>query len=216
MTVLDRKHRCMGTPGPCSPRKRRISHYALTAAIWTVAFTPLNATTAAQLLSDPKLTPKQFAAYFETFEYEFGSEVQSPSEFLSRRKGDCDDYAILADHVLKRNGYATRLIHVRVVGRIAHAVCYVTESGAYLDYNNRKYFLNLQRCGRTLRAIATKVADSLEANWTTASEFTYDYETAAKQFVVTVVKTDPPAMDQDTAARERQASSAIPSTGSRS
>jgi hypothetical protein len=216
MTVHDRQHRRTFVSGSCLQRKRRLSHYGLTALVCAFAFTPLNATTPAQLLSDPKLTPKQFAAYFETFEYEFGSEVQSPAEFLSRRKGDCDDYAILADYVLKRNGYVTRLIHVRVVGRIAHAVCYVTENGAYLDYNNRKYFLNLQRCGRTLRAIATKVADSLEANWTTASEFTYDYDTATKQFVVTVVKTDPPAMDQDSAARERQASSGTPATGSRS
>jgi hypothetical protein len=216
MTVRDRKHRPALVPRSYLLQKGRISHYGLAAVAWAVGFTTLNATTPAELLGDPKLTPKQFAAYFETFEYEFGAEVQSPSEFLSRRKGDCDDYAILADHVLKRNGYATRLIHVRVVGRIAHAVCYVTESGVYLDYNNRKYFLNLQRCGRTLRAIATKVADSLEANWTTASEFTYDYETATKKFLVTVVKTDPPAMDQDSAARAPQASNGIPATGSRS
>lgn len=148
-------------------------------------------------LADPKLTPKRFAAYFESFEYELGMEVQSPAHFLARRKGDCDDYAILADYALKRHGYETRLIHVRMVGRIAHAVCYVTRDRVYLDYNNRNYFFNLQRCGPTLREIANKVSSAVEANWTSASEFTYDYETEKKQFIITVVKSDPPAQDGD-------------------
>ena len=49
----------------------------------------------------------------------------------------------------------------RFVGRVAHAVCYVTEDKAYLDYNNRKYALNVERCGATLREIAAQVADWL-------------------------------------------------------
>ena len=83
------------------------------------------------------------------------------------------------------------------LGRIAHDVCYVTEAKAYLDYNNRKYISNLQRSGRTIRQIATEVADSFEANWTSASEYTYDYKEEKKHFNRTVVKTDPPAQDPD-------------------
>ncbi len=62
----------------------------------------LDATTLPSLLFDDRMTPKRFAAQFETFEYEFHAEVQPPDVFLSTRRGDCDDYAILADYVLKR------------------------------------------------------------------------------------------------------------------
>lgn len=167
-----------------------------------MALAPLGAVTLAEMLNDPGLTPKRFAAYFEDFDYEFSPEVLSPKVFLEQRRGDCDDYAILADYVFGARNFDTRLVHVRMVGRIAHAVCYVTESRAYLDYNNRKYFINLQRCGATLREIATRVADSFEANWTSASEFTYDYKEDQKHFGPTVVKTDPPAQDPPRAPRK--------------
>jgi len=72
------------------------------------------------------------------------------------------DYAVLAGHVLRHHGQNPRLIHVRMVGRVAHAVCYVTESKAYLDYNNRKYAINMERCGASLREIATQVADLIK------------------------------------------------------
>jgi hypothetical protein len=170
-------------------------------AAGALAGTRLDAVTLDELLNDPKMTPKRFADYFEDFAYEYNEAVQSPDEFLTSRRGDCDDYAILADYVLKRKGFATRLIHVRMVGRVAHAVCYVTQAHAYVDYNNRHYFINLQRCGGTLREIATKVADSFEANWTSASEFTYEYEENKKHFGATVVKTDPPASDPDVAKK---------------
>ncbi len=85
------------------------------------------------------MTPKRFAAQFESFEYEFHPEVQSPDVFLSSRRGDCRDCAILADYVLKRKDFGTRLVRVSLVGRIAHEVCYVVQSKACLDYNNRKW-----------------------------------------------------------------------------
>ena len=157
----------------------------------------LPALTVEELLNEPDLTPKRFANHFEGFTYEFINYVQNPAVFLRTKTGDCDDYAVLADHVLSRRGYTTRLIHVRMIGRIAHAVCYVTENKAYLDYNNRRYTFNLERCGPSIRAIATKVARSFEANWTSASEFTYDYATDEKQAKFTVVKTDPPDQDPD-------------------
>ena len=157
----------------------------------------LGAVTLQDLLNDPKMSPKHFADYFEEFDYEYGAAVQTPEAFLSTRRGDCDDYAVLADYVLKRKDFQTRLIHIRMVGRVAHAVCYVTQSHAYLDYNNRHYFLTLQRCGASIREIASKVADSFEANWTSASEFTYEYQENKKHFGATVVKTDPPASDPD-------------------
>ncbi len=157
----------------------------------------LDAITVLELLGDAKLTPKRFAAQFETFEYEFHPEVQSPDVFLSSRRGDCDDYAILADYVLKRKDFGTRLVRVSLVGRIAHDVCYVVQSKAYLDYNNRKYASTLESSGRRLRQIAKKVADSFEANWTSASEYSYDYNSEKKIIGLTVVKTAPAAQDPD-------------------
>lgn len=158
---------------------------------------PASALTLQDLLSQKDLTPRAFASRFADFEYEFATDVLPADVFLSGKKGDCDDYAVLADHVLRHHGRVTRLIHVRMVGRVAHAVCYVTDARAYLDYNNRRYFFNVERCGASLRDIATQVARSFAANWTSVSEFTYSYEEQLKRFGVTVVKTDPPAADPD-------------------
>jgi hypothetical protein len=149
----------------------------------------LAAVTLGELLGDRRLNAKRFASHFGDFAYEFNSAIQSADTFLTREKGDCDDYSILADYVLGKQGLTTRLIHVRLTGRVAHAVCYVAESGAYLDYNNRNVFFTLTRSGPDLREIATKVADSLNASWTTASEFTYSYESRRKQMIATVAQT---------------------------
>ena len=163
---------------------------------------PLGAITLEELLTQPKLTPKKFAAYFGDFAYEFNGPIQPPTAFLAREKGDCDDYSVLADHVLSKHGYKTRLIHVRLTGRVAHAVCYVEESKAYLDFNNRAVFFTLTRSDPDLREIASKVAKSLEASWTTASEFTYSYTTRRKTMIATVSQTggtDPATSPQSSA-----------------
>jgi hypothetical protein len=174
------------------------------ALLVALALCRLDAVTLADLENDPKMSPKRFANYFENFEFEGHDEVQLPEVFLRNQRGDCDDYAILADHVLRPRNLGTRLIHVRLVGRVAHAVCYVTASRAYLDYNNRIYFSTLERSGPSIREIATKAADSLQANWTSASEFTYDYKEDRKHFIATVVKTEPPSSDPDAGGRARK------------
>lgn len=149
----------------------------------------LDAVTVDEMLGNPKLGAKKFATYFGSFDYEFSSAVQPPNAFLQRERGDCDDYAVLADFVLSKHGLGTRLVHVRLAGRVAHAVCYVTENSAYLDYNNRKYWVTLARSSPDLRDIASKVATSLSANWTSASEFTYSYETRRKVMTATISQT---------------------------
>ena len=159
--------------------------------------TPVGAQTLEQLLTEPDLTPKRFARHFTEFSHEFHRQVQPAEQFLASRRGDCDDYAVLADLVLRRHGYSTRLIHVRLASRTAHAVCYVNGEGVYLDYNNRHYFFKLQRSGGRIREVATRVAAALEAHWTSASEFTYDYPSDRKRIVHTVVKTAPPDRDPD-------------------
>jgi hypothetical protein len=165
--------------------------------VFTLALIPLRAVTLHDLLTAPKMTPKKFADYFEDFDYEYHEEVQDPEVFLSTQRGDCDDYAILGDYVLKRRGDETHLIHVRMVGQVAHDVCYVTPGKSYLDYNLRVFYRNVERSGPTVREIAAKVAESFNSNWTSASEYTYTYDEGVKHMTFTVVKTDPPGEDPD-------------------
>jgi hypothetical protein len=151
-----------------------------------------------ELETEPQLSPRQFANLFSDFSFGYRPYVQPVEVFLRDRDGDCDDYAILADHVLSLKGNRTRIIRVDMAGTdIAHAVCYVTENKAYLDYNNRKYSITLERAGPTLRQIAAKVADSFEKNWTTATEYTFSYSNYRKVTRYTVVKTDPAEKDPD-------------------
>ena len=181
-----------------SPRPRRGALALVALAGVLLAPAALGAVSLAELLEAPKLNAKKFANYFGDFAYEFNAAILPPEEFLARERGDCDDYAVLADYVLSKRGLTTRLVHVRLSGRVAHAVCYVAESKAYLDYNNRKFFVTLERSGPDLRSIANKVAESLSSSWTTASEFTYSYETRRKTMTATISRTgsDHPAPGQ--------------------
>jgi hypothetical protein len=172
------------TPAP------RSQHLALGLCLWALsAVVGLPAVTVDELVNNPKLNAKKFASYFADFAYEFNDPIQPASTFLARQKGDCDDYAVLANFVLGKHNLDTRLIHIRLAGRVAHAVCYVSDNKAYLDYNNRSVFFTLTRSGTEIRDIATKVAESLESSWTTASEFSYSYTTRRKTMITTVSQT---------------------------
>ena len=171
-----------------SARMIRVARRLFVGAVcsWCIGNVAAAELTLESLLTDPKLTPKNFTNRFEHFEFEAHDEVQQAEAFLRKESGDCDDFAVLADYVLRQRGYSTRLVHVRLVGRFAHAVCYVVENKAYLDDNNRIYYSSLEKC-----------ADTFQANWTTASEFTFDYQENRKRLIATVVKTDPPSSDPD-------------------
>jgi hypothetical protein len=186
---------------PMLSRRNRLSWRELSTVgiAFILTLSPLHAFTLEDLLADTKMTPKRFANRFEDFDFEYHAEVQPVEQFLRRQRGDCDDYAILADYVLSRKHYDTMLIRIVLVGTDAdaHDVCFVTQVKAYLDYNNRIYVKNLQRSGRRLREIADKVADSFDANWTSASLYTYNYDEDIKHMKLVVVKTDPPAEDPD-------------------
>lgn len=121
----------------------------------------------------PDLSVKRFCAYFSEFRYEFREQVQPPDVFLARRAGDCDDYAVVADLVLRERGHVTRLVAVRMAGLLTHVVCHVAADRVYLDYNQRVYLIKTQRCGPALEEIADRVARSLGGHWTSVSEFTF-------------------------------------------
>lgn len=102
-------------------------------------------------------------------------------------------YAVVADEVLKTQGFNTRLIAVRLAGLNAYVVCYVTEEGIYLDYNDETFVVKTHQSGATIREVATTVSTALGQNWTSASEFTVVND--LKQILATVVQTDPPSND---------------------
>jgi len=146
--------------------------------------------TYSMLLNDPKMNAGRFAGYFEYFSYEYEEKVQPADEFLRRERGDCDDYAVLADDVLRRRDLQTMLIRVKLAGMVAHDVCYVIKDRAYLDYNDRNVFFTLTRCRESLREIASKVASSLQTDWSYASIYTFSYDTGVKHMLVTIARTD--------------------------
>lgn len=184
---------------PAGPRRMGWLLLALTVLLPSAwALKPTDHFGLKELEAEPNLAPGNFANLFEDFAYDYYPYLQSPSTFLQNRSGDCDDYAILAAHILGLRGFKTRLIRVELVGtRINHVVCYVTDKKAYLDYNNRKYSINLEHSGTSIRAIADNVADSFAKNWTTGTEYTYSYVEGRQRTVCIVVKTDPPARDPD-------------------
>ena len=83
-------------------------------------------------------TPENIAHYlwrnfiFETDQRLFGREEyrQSPEEFLSNQRGDCEDFANLAYNLLRLNGFETALMNIYGDG-FAHTVCVFKENGRY-------------------------------------------------------------------------------------
>jgi hypothetical protein len=147
----------------------------------------LNGLTLDELRNDPDLTPRKLMSRVSRFKYELHAEVQKPEDFLAAECGDCDDFAIMAAAVLREKGYTTRLIAVRMPG-LTHVVCYVPQTGQYMDYNNRIYFRTLVKCKPDLNEIADRVSKSFDSSWTTASEFVYTNQ--VKVMVSTIARAE--------------------------
>jgi len=129
----------------------------------------VRAVTLEELRDDAGLTPRRFIEYFSDFAFKLGEKQQAPADFLSKKCGDCDDFATLAADVLAQKGYTTHVIMVSMDAG-THVVCYVTQEKAYLDYNNRVSH-ELVASDGSLADIGTKVAASFHSTWRTASEF---------------------------------------------
>jgi hypothetical protein len=128
------------------------------------------------------LTPEKFAGLFNDFDFELNEHIQTPEDFLARRKGDCDDYATLANDVLSQKGYHPRLIVV-FMPKTIHVVCFVKETGTYLDYNLRKHEMKTVRATDDVGAIADKVALGFREAWYCAAEF--KFVNGQRQFLAT-------------------------------
>ena len=89
-------------------------------------------------LADQLQTPEDVAHYlwrhfsFESDQAQFGKEEywQSPEEFLTTRRGDCEDFALMAHEILKMKGVKTYLVNI-YSDRYAHTVCVFKENDKF-------------------------------------------------------------------------------------
>jgi hypothetical protein len=102
------------------------------------------------------------------------------------------DYIILAGMVLPGKGYTARLIVINMPG-LNDDACYVSQASSFIHYNQTNSVLQLEGAGSTIRQIATTLANSMNLDWTTASEFTYS--NGMGQILATVVEADPASSD---------------------
>lgn len=79
---------------------------------------------------------------------------QTPEESLERGEGDCEDFALLAEEVLRRRGLKTFLFSLYGEGGYAHTVCVFEENGLYNVLNQDR----VVRCqANSLDALATRL-----------------------------------------------------------
>jgi hypothetical protein len=126
----------------------------------------------ARMQQDPDLSPQRLLSHFAGFAYELGEQLQDPETFLRRGRGDCDDFASLADRLLTERGWDCKLVVV-MMERQTHVVCYVAEAEGFLDFNRRAVADPITRSAATLEDIADKVAGSFRSRWWVASEIEY-------------------------------------------
>jgi len=115
-------------------------------------------------------TPQALAAFLHrTFQFESDQEQfgevdrwQSPSEFVQRKRGDCEDYAVLAQAVLARRGVEAYVFSVIGTGGYAHTVC------VFVDERGRYNVLNQDRLSYPRARSLEAVASYLYPAWTVA------------------------------------------------
>lgn len=83
---------------------------------------------------------------------------QTPEEVLIRGRGDCEDYALLADDLLRRQGKKSFVFSLYGPKGYAHTVCVFVEGGRY-------NLLNQDRLIRTQAASLEELADELCRDW---------------------------------------------------
>jgi hypothetical protein len=113
-------------------------------------------------------TPKQISEFL-TSHFTFQSDVelfgqveywQRPDEFLARRKGDCEDYAVLAKELLVRNGYEAYLFSLFGLNQYGHTIC------VYRDREGRFNAINEARHYRYRVSSLEDVATQMFQGWT--------------------------------------------------
>ena len=83
---------------------------------------------------------------------------QLPEEFLARGRGDCEDYALLAQDLLSRQGIEAFVFSLYGEGGYAHTVCVFVEEGRY-NVMNQDHLIRLQA------GSLKELADRLYPRW---------------------------------------------------
>ena len=107
-------------------------------------------------------TPKAVAAFLhKAFTFKQDEELfgeadrwQSPEEFVARKAGDCEDYALLARTLLRRNGIEAFVFSVFGKDEYAHTVC------VFVDHRGRYNVIDVDK----LRVLDVKSLESV-ASW---------------------------------------------------
>ncbi|MBI3332828.1 MAG: transglutaminase domain-containing protein [Candidatus Omnitrophica bacterium] len=107
-------------------------------------------------------TPEQLARFlqakisFQDDARQFGRPDywQDPEELLTRGKGDCEDYALLAQAVLSRQGIEAFVFSLYGEGGYAHTVCVFEEDGGYNVINEDRL---IRYRARSLQELATEL-----------------------------------------------------------
>ncbi len=107
-------------------------------------------------------TPEAVVAYLHAFTFRTDLDLfgevdhwQTPEEFVRRRAGDCEDYALLARALLRRNGIEAFVLSLYGKAGYAHTVCVFKDGrGRYNVINQDR----IQYCrARSLPALASQL-----------------------------------------------------------
>ena len=121
----------------------------------------------------------------------FGQEDywQTPEEFASRRRGDCEDYALLAQALLQRNGIRAYVVSLFGEDGYAHTV------SAFVDAQGRYNAIN-QGTLRYYHAPSLEaLASAINPSWTFGGIVEQDGTHA--RFVTQLINPDPVPTDID-------------------
>lgn len=177
--------------------KKSVAAYWVFVLSLTVGFFVFNAETRAQLpdrilslqeLSNQLITPRAIADYlwknfiFEEDQRLFGKEDywQSPQEFLSNKKGDCEDFALFASHLLKIQGVKSFMLNI-YGSKGGHTVCAFKENGRYQAFDGSDF---KKVDARSLNELISKI----DPTWKKAAIVTYQPEDHHAKVVVQIQK----------------------------
>lgn len=142
--------------------------------------------------------PVQLANWFSQdfkYETEMPDYWQSPEETIAVGKGDCEDFAILAQAVLIRMGIKAELLIIKFKGlEQSHAACVFKEGNFYSFVSNQTL----------VRTHATSLQEAIQEQYPDWEKLVFT--TAKKQTLKTLVRSkDIPsqANELDTASRNK-------------
>lgn len=107
-----------------------------------------------ETLAQTYTTPKELARFlrqaitFMTDEELFGEPDywQTPEEFLARRAGDCEDYALFVRAVLERQAVEAHVLSLFGADGYSHTVCVFKDADGYHVINQDRLYVYRAHC----------------------------------------------------------------------